>query len=580
MIKMRKLDSKIFLIGIVFLFLPLFVSADYGGQKTQFFVDSAYDLEGRQEIDATLLRITPRLYFYLDDGWWDSLSEQDKFKAKLSIQELGKEFEDNIYLSLISVFGSEWKPGIDDDDKITVLIHPMISQAGGYFNNGDEYPTARNPRSNKREMIYLNAYHLNTDLAKGFLAHEFVHLITFNQKERRYGVQEKTWLNEARAEYAPTLVGYDSKGGDSNLNRRIRDFLRDPSNSFIDWENEKADYGVLNLFVQYLVDQYGIEILADSLHSSKTGISSLNYALSENGFEQDFDDVFDDWIIAVLVNDCDLGETYCYLNPVLKNFKLIPSINFLPLTGESSLSLSETTNKWSGNWYKFIGGWGTLKVEFVGSPSTNFRVAYVTQDLAGNQSLDFFDLNDYQKGEISVSDFGKNITSLIIIPSVQDKLAENSKTIYPFFWRASTEESEEGSSSGSSQTQDIQEILDKIEVLEKQLVDLRGELQILLGAEASTEGEYVHSCSSINQNLAYGIRNNAVTCLQEFLKAQGEEIYPEGFVTGFFGNLTRQAVVRFQEKYADEILAPLELSAGTGFVGPSTRAKINEMINK
>ena len=579
MIKMRKLDSKIFLIGIAFLFLPLFVSADYGGQKTKFFIDSTYDLDNRQELDATLLRITSRLYFYLDNDWWDSLSQQDKNKAKLSIQELGKEFEDNIYQSLISVFGSEWKPGIDDDDKITILIHPMISQAGGYFNHGDEYSTARNPRSNKREMIYLNAYHLNSDLAKGFLAHEFVHLITFNQKERRYGVQEKTWLNEARAEYAPTLAGYDSKGGDSNLNRRIRDFLRDPSNSFIDWENEKEDYGVLNLFVQYLVDQYGIEILADSLHSSKTGINSLNYALSENGFEQDFDDVFDDWIIAVLVNDCDLGETYCYLNPVLKNFKVIPSINFLPLTGESSLSLSETTNKWTGNWYKFIGGWGTLKVEFVGSPSTKFRVVYVTQDLAGNQSLDFFDLNDYEKGEISVSDFGKNITSLIIIPSVQDKLAENSNTTYPFFWRASTEESEEdSSSSGSSQTQNIQDILDKIAVLEKQLADLRGELQILLGAEASTEGGYVYSCSSINQNLAYGTRNNAVTCLQEFLKAQGEEIYPEGFVTGFFGNLTQQAVVRFQEKYADEILTPLSLSTGTGFVGASTRAKINSLL--
>ncbi len=571
----KDLTIKICLIGMFFLFLPLFVSADYGGQKTQFFIDSAYDLEGREELNAALLRITSRLYFYLDDGWWDSLGQQDKARAKLSIQELGKEFEDKIYPSLISVFGSEWKPGIDNDNRITVLIHPMMSQAGGYFNNGDEYATARNPRSNKREMIYLNAQHLNSDLAKSFLAHEFVHLITFSQKERRYGIQEKTWLNEARAEYAPTLVGYDDEGGNSNLNSRIRDFLRDPSNSFVDWENEKADYGVLNLFVQYLVGQYGIEILADSLHSSKTGISSLNYALFKNGFEQDFDDVFDDWIIAVLVNDCHLGEAYCYLNPALKNFKLIPSINFLPLTGESSLSLSETTNKWTGNWYKFIGGWGTLKVEFIGSPSANFRVAYVTQDLAGNQSLDFFSLNSYQRGEISISNFGKNITSLIIIPSIQDKLAKNSNTIYPFFWRASTEESEENSSSpGSSQTQNIQDILDKIAVLEKQLADLKGELQILLSAEAQS----THSCLNINQNLAYGIRNNVVTCLQGFLKAQGKEIYPEGLVTGFFGNLTQQAVIRFQEKYTDEILAPLGLSAGTGFVGPLTRAKINSLL--
>lgn len=57
-------------------------------------------------------------------------------------------------------------------------------------------------------------------------------------------------------------------------------------------------------------------------------------------------------------------------------------------------------------------------------------------------------------------------------------------------------------------------------------------------------------------------------------------VYPEGLITGFFGNLTRQAVVRFQEKYASEILVPSGLSGGTGFVGPATRKKMNELLGK
>jgi len=84
-------------------------------------------------------------------------------------------------------------------------------------------------------------------------------------------------------------------------------------------------------------------------------------------------------------------------------------------------------------------------------------------------------------------------------------------------------------------------------------------------------------CSSIDNNLYYGLRSNEETrCLQQFLKDQG--FYPEGIISGNFLELTRRAVIRFQEEYYDEILAPLGIQNGTGYVGLSTRAKINEML--
>ena len=55
------------------------------------------------------------------------------------------------------------------------------------------------------------------------------------------------------------------------------------------------------------------------------------------------------------------------------------------------------------------------------------------------------------------------------------------------------------------------------------------------------------------------------------------EIYPEGTVNGSFGQLTQQAVIRFQEKYAEELLTPLSLTKGTGKAGPLTREKLNEL---
>ena len=80
----------------------------------------------------------------------------------------------------------------------------------------------------------------------------------------------------------------------------------------------------------------------------------------------------------------------------------------------------------------------------------------------------------------------------------------------------------------------------------------------------------------LQRNLSYGMRGPEVKALQTFL-AEDRSIYPEGLVTGWFGPLTRRAVIRFQEKYAADILTPLGLTAGTGFMGSRTRALLNSL---
>lgn len=115
-----------------------------------------------------------------------------------------------------------------------------------------------------------------------------------------------------------------------------------------------------------------------------------------------------------------------------------------------------------------------------------------------------------------------------------------------------------------------QSLADQIAALQAQIAALTAQLNALVvqsGGQTTTAGV-------LTKNLSQGMRDAEVSTLQSGL-ASDPTVYPEGLVTGYFGPLTRAAVIRYQEKYASEILASVGLSAGTGFVGPSTRAKFN-----
>lgn len=103
------------------------------------------------------------------------------------------------------------------------------------------------------------------------------------------------------------------------------------------------------------------------------------------------------------------------------------------------------------------------------------------------------------------------------------------------------------------------------------LIGLTTLLTIIIFSVFIASGSKVEaqSFTPITHQLDLGDRGIDVTNLQTFFAAD-PSIYPQGLITGYFGTLTRSAVMSYQ---ASNGISP------AGRVGPITLAKINEQIS-
>lgn len=105
------------------------------------------------EISATLVYSTPVAYIWVESGQQHDLA---------ALQRSADRFSAITYPNVVSTFGSEWRPGVDNDQRLHILYSTVMGDGvAGYFSGVDEYTRPVAPFSNQKEMFYINLAALN-----------------------------------------------------------------------------------------------------------------------------------------------------------------------------------------------------------------------------------------------------------------------------------------------------------------------------------------------------------------------------------------------------------------------------------
>ncbi|MDK2981314.1 MAG: immune inhibitor [Chloroflexota bacterium] len=269
------------------------------GSKQPFWILDV-DSNDYRQITAVLAYQTPHLYFWVEEG-----IEYDERE----VAQLADVFENQIYPTDRQYFGNEWSPGVDNDPHLVIIYAHQLGGAAGYFSGSDSLTPEVSAYSNAAEMFYLSADYtdLNSSYTYGVLAHEFQHMIHWNQDRN-----ETSWLNEGFSELAVDLNGFDVGGFDM-----LFAFQPDLQLNFWpgdDQGDSAPHYGASFLFTRYLLSQFGSPTTTAIVHNPMNGLVSIDEVLQPEmaayeaygpAANRPADQVFQNWSIANYLQEAD-----------------------------------------------------------------------------------------------------------------------------------------------------------------------------------------------------------------------------------------------------------------------------------
>ncbi len=250
------------------------------GRVEDFFVLDFTTLRPKP-IQAVLRHVSPRAYFYVEEG----VSVSDE-----ALERSAMELEDQIIPAIHRYINPGWDPGAGIDSRITVL-HVRLTGVAGYVDALDLFSAEVSPTSNQRPIVYMNVFAVPPGSRHYYavLAHEMQHAA-----HAQADPQEEVWVQEGSSELLADLAGYPVTN--------FPEFLSRPDTQLTAWAvlggSTLPHYGASHLFLKYIGARYGYDDFPTLVASRETGIQGVEAFLDAVGAEGGFDAAFRDWTIA------------------------------------------------------------------------------------------------------------------------------------------------------------------------------------------------------------------------------------------------------------------------------------------
>ncbi len=312
------------------------------------------------------------LNIWVADNCWETGGDRSHLITGNMVDALGESFLaegsfNDIYDWTTAIIGAEWGTTpfselIPHNQEITILLSDIedddSSNGGivGYFWAGNNVKPSELAGSNGRVMFVVDAVmyanpsdnggsvdpddQWSTDdywptVVFSTLAHEFQHMIHFYQKNIVFGAPDTTdtWINEMCSMLVEDFLadkidvagprGVDPQiadsGGSGNTNGRLPGFNAYLDRSlFVDGAQqfELEDYSISYAFGAWLARNHGgVELLGQLVRSPHVDPAAIESAVMHVGDRVSFDDLLQQWAIAVTLSDrTDAPTPFVYNN--------------------------------------------------------------------------------------------------------------------------------------------------------------------------------------------------------------------------------------------------------------------------
>ena len=226
------------------------------------------------------------------------ITELGEKNAEDMAKPMCNEFDNTIYPNVTDLAGhpNGTMGDIDGDPRIVILLS---SNKAAYYSEANDIV---HQYSNLCEMIYLYYKQYRWNWCLALMAHEFHHLIWFNNEW-----DEPPFMVEALAQYAMYYAGYFASYDD--LAPQVEKFLSSPEDSLLYWNSDNSnDYGSAYLFAFYIAEHYGVDILRNLITEPADGPHGVEAVLQAAGFNITFNELYLNWITALTIDEVGFDE--------------------------------------------------------------------------------------------------------------------------------------------------------------------------------------------------------------------------------------------------------------------------------